>query len=320
MSDKVVTIFGGSGFLGRHIVRRLAHEGYRIKVAVRHPSDGYLLQPAGKVGQIAILKCDIKKDAEVAAAVARADAVVNLVGILKSGGGQTFDDIHDEGATRIAKAAAQAKVKRLVHISAIGADAESKSEYARTKAAGEEGVRSAFRAATILRPSIAFGPEDHFFNRFAALMRLAPGVFPSFGGGRTRFQPVYVGDIAGAVANALANDATAGKTYELGGPVVYSFKELLQYIAKTTARDPLLLPIPFWMLSLGAAMTGWVPGAPITYDQSKLLRVDNVVKNGRDAASVGTIADLGIAPTAVEAIVPSYLWAYRATGQYAEAR
>lgn len=320
MSDKMVTVFGGSGFLGRHVVRRLAQDGYRIIVAVRHPTDGYVLQPAGRVGQIAVVKCDITKDADVVAAIKRADAVVNLVGILKPGGGQDFDDVHDEGATRIATMAARAKVKRVVHVSSIGADTEATSDYARSKGEGEAGVLEQFPAATILRPSIVFGPEDHFFNRFASLMRMSPGVFPLFGGGRTKFQPVYVGDLAAAVSNALANDATAGKTYEIGGPMIYSFKHLLQFIAKTTERNPAWLPIPFWMLSLGAAVTGWLPFAPITYDQVKLLRIDNIVRSGRDAKTVGTLADLGVEPTAVEAIVPSYLWAFRPQGQYAEAR
>jgi NADH dehydrogenase len=320
MAENVVTVFGGSGFLGRHVVRRLAKDGWRIMVAVRHPTEAYILQPAGHVGQIAILKCDVTKDADVAAVLARSSAVVNLVGILKPAGGQNFDDVHDEAATRIATQAARAGVKRLVHVSAIGADPESSSEYARTKAEGEKGVREGFKGATILRPSIMFGPEDHFFNRFAAMMRIAPGVFPSFGGGRTKFQPVYVGDVASAVSIALTSDTATGKTYELGGPVVYSFKDLLTFIAKTTERSPLFIPIPFWMLSLGAALTGWVPGAPITYDQSKLLRIDNVVKAGPDAKSVGALADLGIEPTGIEAVVPSYLWTYRPNGQYAEAR
>lgn len=320
MAEKVVTVFGGSGFLGRHIVRRLAKDGWRILVAVRHPTDAYLLQPAGQVGQIAVLKCDVRKDADVAAALARADAVVNLVGILKSGGGQTFDDILDEGATRIATLAARAGVKRLVHVSAIGADAEAKSEYLRTKAAGEEGVRGAFKSATILRPSIVFGPEDRFFNRFASFMRMTPGVFPLFGGGHTKFQPVYVADVAAAVSSALNNGATAGKIYELGGPAVYSLKDLMQFIARTTERNPLFVPIPFFLLGIGAGLTGWIPGAPMTYDQVKLLRADNIVKNGRDATSVGTLADLGVEQTALEAVVPSYLWAYRPSGQYAEAR
>lgn len=320
MAEKVVTVFGGSGFLGRHIVRRLAKDGWRMLVAVRHPTDAYLLQPAGQVGQIAVLKCDVRKDADVAAALARADAVVNLVGILKSGGGQTFDDILDEGATRIATLAARAGVKRLVHVSAVGADPEALSEYLRTKAAGEEGVRGAFKSATILRPSVVFGPEDRFFNRFASFMRMTPGAFPLFGGGHTKLQPVYVADVAAAVSSALNNDATAGKTYELGGPAVYSLKDLMQFIAKTTERNPLFIPIPFFLLAIGAGLTGWIPGAPMTYDQVKLLRADNIVKNGRDAKVVGTLADLGVEQTALEAIVPSYLWAYRPSGQYAEAR
>ncbi len=320
MGEKLVTVFGGSGFVGRHVVRRLAKEGYRIRVVVRRPADAYFLQPLGDVGQIAVLKCDIRDEVQVAALVARADAVVNLVGILRPSGGETFDAIHVEGAGSVAAAAASAGVKRLVHISAIGADAEAKSRYARSKAAGEARVRAAFPAATILRPSIVFGPEDRFFNRFAALMRLVGFVFPLFGGGRTLFQPVHVGDVARAVANALRSDGAAAKTYELGGPVTYSFKELLHYIARVTERRPLFIPIPFALLDLSTLLMGWLPGVPITYDQAKLLRVDNVVKAGRDANSVGTFADLGVVPTAVEAIVPSYLWTYRPSGQYAEPR
>jgi NADH dehydrogenase len=320
MVEKLVTVFGGSGFLGRHIVRRLAKDGYRIIVAVRHPTEAYFLPPDGDVGQIAILKCDIRNEAEVKRAVARADTVVNLVGILRPGSGRSFEDIHVEGAGIVARVAKSAGVKRLVQISSIGADLESKSAYARSKAAGEAIVRTEFPGATILRPSIVFGPEDHFFNRFASLMRLAQFVFPMFGGGRTKFQPVYVGDVARAVAAALRSESAVGKVYELGGPVTSSFKELLQFIAVTTERKPLFVPIPFWMLNLGAMLTGWLPGAPITYDQAKLLRIDNVVKSGRDASTVGTFADLGVEPTAVEAVVPSYLWTYRPTGQYAEAR
>ena len=320
MGEKLVTVFGGSGFVGRHVVRRLAKDGYRIRVAVRRPTDAYFLQPMGDVGQIVVLKCDIRDAARVAALVAHADAVVNLVGILRPSGGQSFEAIHAEGAETIAAAAASAGVKRLIHVSAIGADAEAKSRYARSKADGEARVRASFPAATILRPSIVFGPEDHFFNRFAAVMRLAKFAFPLFGGGRTLFQPVYVGDVALAVAGALHADTAAAKTYELGGPVKYSFKDLLAFIARVTERNLPFLPIPFWLLDLGALLTGWLPGAPITYDQAKLLRADNVVKAGRDADAVGTLADFAIAPTAVEAVVPSYLWAYRATGQYAEPR
>jgi len=319
MGEKLVTVFGGSGFVGRHVVRRLAKDGWRIRVAVRRPADAYFLPPLGDVGQIAILKCDIREEGQVGALVAGADAIVNLVGILRPAGGQSFQAIHAEGAASIAVAAAKAGVKRLVHISAIGAAAGAKSRYARSKAEGEARVRSAFPAATILRPSIVFGPEDHFFNRFAALMRFARFVFPIFGGGKTKFQPVYVGDVALAVATALRSDAALGKTFELGGPVVYSFKDLLQFIARATQRNPLFIPIPFWMLDLGALLTGWLPGAPITYDQAKLLRADTVVA-GPHAGAIGALADLAIEPTAVEAVVPSYLWAYRPTGQYAEPR
>ena len=317
MVEKLVTVFGGSGFVGRHVVRALAKSGYRIRVAVRYPAQAYFLQPLGDVGQIAILKCDICSEQQVLPLVVNADAVVNLVGILQPGGGQNFDDVHAEGARIIASAAAKAGVKKLVHISAIGAAADAKANYARSKAAGEAAVREAFAGATILRPSIIFGAEDHFFNRFAALMRLARVAFPVFGGGKTKFQPVYVGDVADAVAKALTSESSAGKTYELGGPGIYSFKNLLRFIAKTTERKPMFVSIPFWLLDIGALLTGWLPGAPITYDQAKLLRADNVVTK---QSGVGTLADLGIAPTAVEAVVPSYLWTFRPTGQYAEAR
>lgn len=311
MVEKLVTVFGGAGFVGRHVVRALAKAGYRIRVGVRRPELGYFLQPLGDVGQIAVLKCDIRNAAQVSPLVVNADAVVNLVG-----GFNNLSALHVDGARLIARAAARAGVKRLVHISALGASPEAKSKYARTKSQGEVVVREVFPNATIFRPSIIFGPGDHFFNRFAALMRLAPFAFPVFGGGKTKFQPIYAGDIACAVVNALARDAALGKTYELGGPKVYSFKNLLRYVAETTGRKPLFIPIPFFLLDLGAALTGWFPGAPITHDQAKLLRVDNVVGGNK----AGTLLDLGISPTAVEAIVPSYLWAFRASGQYAEVR
>jgi NADH dehydrogenase len=311
MVEKLVTVFGGSGFVGRHVVRALAGAGYRIRVGVRRPELGYFLQPLGDVGQIAVLKCDIRNETQVSPLVVNADAVVNLVG-----GFTNLDALHVKGARVIARAAAKARVRRLVHVSAIGASPEAKSKYARTKGQGEAAVREVFPNATILRPSIIFGPEDHFFNRFAALMRLAPVAFPLFGGGKTKFQPVYVGDVACAVVQALARHEAMGKTYELGGPKVYSFKDLLRYVAETTERKPLFIPIPFFLLDLGAAVTGWIPGAPITYDQAKLLRGDNVVSR----SGVGTLAELGISPTAVEAVVPSYLWAFRPKGQYAEVR
>jgi NADH dehydrogenase len=316
----IVTVFGGSGFLGRNVVHALAHAGYRIRVAVRHPALANHLMPSGRVGQIALLRCDVRNEAGVAAAVQGANIVVNLVGILREGGGRSFEAIHATAAGDIARAAAKAGVRRLIHVSAIGASTDSRSAYARSKAAGEAQVRAAFPDATILRPSIVFGPGDGFFNRFASLMRAVPLFFPAFGDGRTKFQPVFVGDVADAVVHALADARTRGRTYELGGPAIYSFKELLALIAKETERKRTFVPIPFFLLDIGAALTGWLPFAPVTLDQARLLRVDNVVKAGPDAATVGTIADLGVQPTSVEAIVPTYLYAYRRTGQYAEPR
>ncbi len=316
MAQGFVTIFGGSGFLGRHIVQRLAQTGYRVRVATRKASLANHLMTSGKVGQIALMRTDIRNEQDVAAAVAGADIVINLVGVLKEGGGRTFTAMHADGARTIARAAARAGVRRLIHVSAIGADLNSRSAYARSKSEGEANVRQAFPSATILRPSIVFGPGDGFFVRFAALMRLAKVIFPLFGGGKTRFQPVFVGDVAEAVANALSNEATRAKIYELGGPAIYSFKELLAYIASVTGRKRTFVPVPFFLLDIGAALTGWLPFAPVTLDQARLLRTDNVVKAGDDKHSVGTIADLGVQPTALEAIVPGYLTAFRSAGQF----
>lgn len=313
----MVTVIGGAGFLGRQIVRRLAQEGYRLRVTTRKPSHAGSLLPLGTVGQIALVKADIRNEAEIAKAVEGAAVVVNLVGILKPSGGRSFDAIHAEGAATVARLAAKMGAARLIHVSAIGADVKSRSAYARSKGEGEAAVREAFPKATILRPSVVFGQGDGFFNRFAALIRTSRVAFPLFGGGGTKFQPVFVGDVAEAVVNALADARTAGRTYELGGPAVYTLREILDLIAKTTERKRMYVPVPFFLLDLGAALTGWLPFAPITLDQARLLRIDNVVKPG---ASIGTLADLGVQPTAVEAIVPAYLYAYRAAGQYAEPR
>jgi len=318
--NKLVTVIGGSGFLGHQIVRRLARDGYRIRVTTRKPSHALSLQPLGNVGQIAIVKADIRNEAELAKAIDGAAVVINLVGVLKPSGGRSFDAIHHEGAATVARLAAKAGVGRLIHISAIGADAKSKSSYASSKGEGEAAVRQAFPRATILRPSVVFGQGDGFFNRFAGLMRLSRIVFPLFGGGTTKFQPVFVGDVADAVANAAADARTQGRTYELGGPAVYTLKEILELVAKTTERKRMWLPIPFLLLDIGAALTGWLPFAPITLDQARLLRKDNVVKAGPDAASVGMLIDLGVQPTAVEAVLETYLYPYRPTGQYAEPR
>jgi NADH dehydrogenase len=310
MNTKLVTVFGGSGFLGRHTVRALARAGWRIKVATRHPARGFFLRPLGTVGQIDFVKCDVSDAESVAHAVMGADAVINLTGILFQKG-QTFEDVQAEGAANIAQAAAAAGVRALVHVSAIGADANADAEYAVTKAAGEQAVREAFPAAVILRPSIIFGPEDGFFNKFAAMARFSP-ILPLVGGGHTRFQPVFVGDVAQAIVTALSRQD--GRTYELGGPATYSFKELLQIILREIGRKRALVPLPFALASLQAAFLQLLPNPLLTMDQVKLLKHDNVV-----SPTAAGLADLGITPTSVEAVIPSYLWRYRAKGEYAPA-
>ena len=315
MESKLVTVFGGSGFVGRHTVRALAKAGWRIRVCVREPNQAFFLRPFGTVGQIAPLKCDVTDADQVAAATAGADAVINLTGILSPGGGQGFDDVHVDGAKNIAEAATQAGVKCLVHDSAIGADSESESGYAQSKAAGEAQVRAAFPAATILRPSIVFGPEDDFFNRFAGLARFLPAL-PLIGGGKTRFQPVFVGDVGAAIARAALSPAAEGQTYELGGPATYSFRELMEIVSRETGRKPILLPIPFPIASLmgkAAQMAGFLIEPPLTADQVELLKADNVV-----AAGALGLADLGVQATALEPILPTYMYRYRKGGQFAE--
>ena len=311
MKNQLVTIFGGSGFVGRHTVRALARAGYRIKVATRHPNRAFFLRPLGSVGQIDFVKCDVADADSVARALWGAQAVVNLTGILFQSG-QTFEEVQADGATNIAKAAAAAGVGALVHVSAIGADAESNSDYAVTKAEGEAGVREAFPRAVILRPSIIFGPEDGFFNKFAQMARFFPAL-PLIGGGRTRFQPVFVGDVAQAIVAGLSRQD--GRTYELGGPNTYSFKELLQLILRETGRKRALVPVPFSIAFLQAAFLQLLPTPLLTIDQVKLLKKDNVV-----SATASNLADLGITPTSVEAVIPSYLWRYRAKGEYAQSQ
>ena len=311
MNTKLVTIFGGSGFLGRHTVRALARAGWRIKVATRHPNRAFFLRPLGAVGQIDFVKCDVADAASVAQALTGSQAVINLTGILFEKG-QTFEDVQADGAANIAQAAAAAGVGSLVHVSAIGADAESDSSYAVTKAEGESSVREAFPKAVILRPSIVFGPEDGFFNKFAAMARFLPAL-PLIGGGRTRFQPVFVGDVAQAIVTSLSRQD--GRTYELGGPGTYSFKELLQLILRETGRRRALIPMPFGIAFLKAAFLQLLPKPLLTIDQVRLLKKDNVV-----SPTAPGLADLGITPTSVEAVIPSYLWRYRAKGEYAELR
>jgi NADH dehydrogenase len=317
MINQIVTVFGGSGFVGRNTVRALAKAGYRIRVAVRFPLGANYLPPMGTVGQIQLVKCNATDPDQVAEALRGASAAINLIGLLAQRGSQSFQAIHVEAAETIAKAAAAAGIKTLVHMSAIGADPESKSRYASTKGEGEARVRAAFPDAAILRSSIVFGAEDKFFNKFAGLARFLPAL-PLIGGGHTKFQPVFVGDVAAAVVRCVQDSATRGKTYELGGPNVLSFRELMQIMLRETGRKRLLVPVPFFLASIKAfflqipAMI--LPVDPIlTMDQVTLLRTDNVVSPG-----ALTLADLGIAPDAVEAVVPSYLWRFRAKGQFQE--
>jgi uncharacterized protein YbjT (DUF2867 family) len=311
MKNQLVTIFGGSGFLGRHTVRALARAGWRIKVATRHPNQGFFLRPLGTVGQIDFVKADVTDPEQVAVAVMGASAVINLTGILfeKS---QSFDDVQAHGADNIASAAAAAGATALVHVSAIGANDVSQSNYASSKGEGEKAVRKAFASAVILRPSIIFGPEDGFFNKFADLARYFPAL-PLVGGGKTLFQPVFVGDVAAAIVKVLDDPAAQGRTYELGGPMVYSFKQLMQIVLKETGRSRALVPLPFLLASWKALFLQLMPNPLLTPDQVRLLKVDNVM--GKTAAG---LADLGITPTSVEAVVPSYLWRYRAKGEFAE--
>ncbi len=311
MSNSLVTVFGGTGFLGRHAVRALAKAGHRIRVAVRHPNQGFFLPPAGNVGQIALVKCNVREAEQVAAAAAGADAVVNLTGILTRSGEQTFDAVHVEAAEAVAKAAKSGGARTLVHISAIGADKDAPSRYAASKGEGELRVRAAFPEAAIVRPSLVFGPEDDFFNRFATLARVSP-VLPLIGGGTTRFQPVFVGDVAAAIARLVAAPALGGRSYELGGPTVYTFKELMQIVLRETDRRRALVPVPFALATLKAFFLQLLPPPLLTPAQFTLLPSDNVVPGG------DTLATLGIAPTSVEAEVPTYLWRFRPKGQYEE--
>jgi len=312
----LVTVFGGSGFLGGHVVRALAKRGLRLRVAVRNPGRGYRLRMLGDVGQIEVVQANIRNPDSIARALDGAQGCVNLVGVLYEAGRQKFQAVHALGARNVAEAAAAQGVDAFVHVSAIGADSESTAGYARSKAMGEAAVRESLPEAVILRPSILFGQEDDFFNRFAAMATLSPAL-PLIGGGTCRFQPVFVGDVAAAVAGALTDPGTAGRTYELGGPGVYTFKALMQLIAQETGRRPILLPIPFPIASLvglaGDLVGGLIP-PPLTRDQVELLRTDNVVSPGAPG-----LADLGVQASALEAILPTYLFRYRKGGQYAEA-
>lgn len=320
-TGKLVTVFGGSGFVGRHVVRALAKEGWRIRAACRRPDLAGHLQPMGAVGQIHPVQANLRYPESVARAVEGADAVVMSVGILAHSGKQTFNALHAEGARAVAKAAREAGVGRLVHISAIGADPKSRSDYARTKGEGERAVLEEFPGAVILRPSIVFGPEDGFFNRFAALAQLSP-FLPLIGGGRTKFQPVFVGDLAVAVANVLAGRGAPGTVYEIGGPEVVSMRQVLDRTQAWTGRERCYLPMPFWLAKLQALATWPLPNAirPLTFDQVRLLQSDNVVSLAAQGES-RTLAALGIShPTAMGVIVPAYLERFRPRGQFSHYR
>ncbi len=323
MTERLVTVFGGSGFIGRYAARALVKAGYRVRVACRRPHVAGDARLAGPPGWVDIVQANIRDKASVDRAVDGAEAVVNLVGILFERGKQSFEAAQLEGARNVAEAAAAAGVKRVVHVSAIGADPASKSAYGRTKGQAEAAVREAFPDAVILRPSIVFGPEDQFFNRFADMARMSP-FFPAIGGGKTKLQPVYAGDVADAIAAAIVREDAPSKTYELGGPLTYSFNALYDFISETIDRKRFKLPLPFMVAKAGGVTAGalfrYVPplswglfgGPPLTGDQVEMLKTDNVVAD--DAL---TLADLGVTEIeSIESIVPTYLWRFRTYGQF----
>jgi uncharacterized protein YbjT (DUF2867 family) len=310
---KLVTVFGGSGFVGRHVVRSLAKRGYRVRVAVRRPDLAFHLQPLGGVGQIQAVQANLRFRWSVDRAVEGADHVINLVGILFEGGGQRFDAVQDFGARAVAEAA-RAAGAGLTHMSALGADVNSPSLYAASKGRGEQAVLETIKDAVIIRPSIIFGPEDNFFNQFANMARFAPAL-PLIGGGGTKFQPVYVGDVAEAIARSVDGSLKGGRTYELGGPEVLTFRQCMERVLEMTERKRLLLPVPFWASKILGAVLGLLPGKLLTADQVTLLESDNVVshaavKDGR------TLEGIGIVPGSLAAILPTYLWRFRKTGQF----
>ncbi len=311
MAGRLVTVFGGSGFLGRYLIRRLAKNGDRIRVAVRNPNLALFLKPLGDVGQIQIVQANVRNKPSVEAAVAGADAVVNLVGILFESGAQKFAATQAQGAANIARACAAAGVRQLVHISAIGASAESTSKYARSKAAGEKAALDLFPATTILRPSVVFGGEDNFINRFAGLARLSP-IMPLICG-NTRFQPIYAGDVAEAIMKVLETASAKGKTYELGGPKTYTFRAILEYIMDEIDAKCPLVPVPVFAAKIQAFFLQLLPTPLLTIDQVKLLEHDNVVSENTKG-----LKELGISPTPLETVAPSYLIRFRPHGQFSD--
>jgi uncharacterized protein YbjT (DUF2867 family) len=309
---KLVTVFGGSGFVGRHVVRALAKRGYRVRVACRRPELAFHLQPLGNVGQIQAIQANVRVPWSVERAVEGADHAVNLVGILHEAGKQRFTAVQEVGARTVAEAARASGIG-LTHGSAIGADPESRSLYAQTKARGEKAVLETVKGAVIFRPSIIFGPEDSFYNRFAGMARFSPAL-PLIGGGATLFQPVYVGDVAEAIARSVDGKVAAG-TYELGGPEAMSFRACMEGMLEIIGRKRRLVTVPWWLAELQASILGMLPNPLLTPDQVTLLRTDNVVS--REAEQAGrTFGALGIQPEATAAILPTYLWRYRPAGQF----
>jgi NADH dehydrogenase len=316
-SAKLVTIFGGAGFIGRHIVRALAQRGYRIRVASRRPDLAGHLQPLGMPGQIMAVQANVRYPQSIAAVCEASEAVIYLPAVLSERGAQTFEALHVFGAEAVAKAARAAKAKLLIHMSAIGADPAAATGYAKTKGEGELRVRAAFPGAIILRPSVVFGPEDDLFNRFASLARFAPAL-PLIGGGHTKFAPVYVGDVAEATARLIDQGIASGRIYELGGPEVMTLKDIITLTLHTTGRHRLLVNLPWSAASMLGSVLGFLPNAPLTAEQVELLKSDNVVSDA--ARREGrTFEALGIAPKAAEGIVPTYLYRYRKAGQFSPA-
>ncbi len=315
--DTLVTVIGGSGFVGRHLIRALARRGYRVRPAVRRPDLAGHLQPLGAVGQIMPVQANVRYPQSLAAACEGADIVINLVAVLYSAGAQTFDALHVFGAEASARAAREAGARAYIQVSAIGADAGATSEYARTKAEGEVRARAEFENAVIVRPSVIFGPEDDLFNRFAGLARMSPAL-PLIGGGQTQFQPVFVGDVAEGIARIVDNTAIhAGRTYEFGGPEVMSLRNIMQFTLKVIGRNRALIPVPFAVAKLKAAVLGLLPKPLLTMDQVELLKQDNLVSESASAEG-RTLKGLGITPEGVEAIVPGYLYRYRRAGQFTQ--
>jgi len=309
MNGELVTIFGGAGFIGKTLVQHLAKAGYRIRVAVRRPNSALFVKPLGDLGQVQVAQANVRNKASVAAAIKDADIVVNLVSVLHESGSQSFEKLNVQGAANIAEVASYAGVKRLIHISAIGADEESLSKYARSKARGEKTIMDHFPNATILRPSVIFGPDDQFFNKFAGMakmFRMLPVVC-----GDTKMQPIYVGDVATAIENAIKDENSAGKIYEIGGPKVYTLREIMELVNQVTEQNVPLIPVPLQLAYVQAFFLGMLPNPLLTIDQVRLLQNDNVVGEGMQ-----NLSDLNVSATPAEAIIPNYLVHFRPTGQF----